>query len=642
MELSRLGSDSAIRFAFSELSRYLRLIQKNLFIKECVADSYTENTAKLWVGICPAFDTFLPSVENKALDDAIYIHVIDGTGIITGTNPRAVLIAVYRFLKELGVCWIRPGPDGEILPEALPATYTIQVCEAASYRHRTICIEGAVSCDHVRNMIDWIPKASMNGYYIQFRTPYTFFERWYRHTNNPLLPKEPFSYEDVLGIQKILEEDIEQRGLMYQSIGHGWTCEPLGIKGLGWDKDETVYPEEISSKFALVNGKRELWDGVALNTSLCYSNPEVRVLMSDAVVEYCTAHPNVDYVHVWLADCDNNHCECESCQEKRPADFYIMILNEIDRKLTEAGIPTKIFFLLYLDLLWPNVEEKLLNQDRFVLMFAPITRTYTKTYTDYDKDEQVTLPPYIRNHLKLPTRVEENIAFLKAWQANFSGDSADFDYHLMWDHLKDPGYYRCAEILFADAENLDQIGLGGYISCQLQRAAFPTGLPMEMMATALWNKKAVFEQEADRYFKSAFGKDHEKVRDYLQTLSREFVPPYARGELGLINPDVVRSVTQAKETICGFRDAIEENIAATKGNIRQSWIYLRHHGKLNLLYADVLIALASGDDTLACLCIEKLFNFARRLELDVHNVFDVFEYMDTLKQILKTLGKSIL
>lgn len=212
----------------------------------------------------------------------------------------------------------------------------------------------------------------------------------------------------------------------------------------------------------------------------------------------------------------------------------------------------------------------------------------------------------------------------------------------MWDHLKDPGYYRCAEILFADAQHLDQIGLGGYISCQLQRAAFPTGLPMEMMATALWNKEAVFEREAARYFKSAFGKDHEKVRDYLKALSQEFVPPYARGELGLINPDVVCSVIQAKNTIYGFRDTIEENIATTNGNIRQSWIYLRYHGKVNLLYADVLIALASGNDPLAFQCIEKLFDFIRSIELDVHNVFDIYEYMYTIKQILRTLGKSIL
>ena len=27
-------------------------------------------------------------------------------GVITGSNPRSVLIAAYRFLREVGCCWI--------------------------------------------------------------------------------------------------------------------------------------------------------------------------------------------------------------------------------------------------------------------------------------------------------------------------------------------------------------------------------------------------------------------------------------------------------------------------------------------------------------------------------------------------------
>ena len=36
------------------------------------------------------------------------------------------------------------------------------------------------------------------------------------------------------------------------------------------------------------------------------------------------------------------------------------------------------------------------------------------------------------------------------------------------------------------------------VSCQLTRAAFPTGLPMQMMADALWDKECDFE-EKDSY-----------------------------------------------------------------------------------------------------------------------------------------------
>ena len=637
MELARIGNNPAICFAFSELTRYLRLIEPACMIKECAIQLYDPSVHKIWVGISPSFASYLPQVSDAARDDGIYIHVQNGKGIITGTNPRSVLIAVYRFLKELGVSWIRPGADGEILPPMIPKTYKVDVCEAASYRHRAICIEGAVSFEHVKNMIDWIPKASMNGYFIQFRAPYTFFDRWYSHRLNPKLCPQPLSYDDVAGMQTLLEEEIARRGLMYHTVGHGWTCEPFGIRGLGWDPVKDDFPAEIRQKFALVNGKRELWGGVPLDTNLCYSNPDVREQMANAVADYCKNHPTVNYVHVWLADGTNNNCECEECQKKRPSDFYIMILNEIDRKLTEAGIDTKIVFLMYVDLLWVNQEGTLHNPDRFLMMFAPITRSYTKKYTDFDADEQIELPPYVRNRLVFPSRVEENMAFLRSWQEKYDCDSVDFDYHLMWDHHKDPGYYRCAEILFADAQGLDKIGLNGYISCQLQRAAFPTGLPLEMMAAGLWNKDADFEAESSRYFKEAFGCGWEKARDYLKTVSEKFIPSYARGEMDLINPTVAESVKQAKETIEQFTSTIEAQIICESGNIEQSWRYLKLHASLNLLYADCIIAAAEGKTEACRANAEILFEYARSIEAEVHNVFDVFEYISTVNKVLATV-----
>ena len=56
---------------------------------------------------------------------------------------------------------------------------------------------------------------------------------------------------------------------------------------------------------------------------------------------------------------------------------------QLDAKLTEQGTETKIVFLLYVDLLWEPVEEKLANPSRFIMMFAPITRDYGKNYSDF-------------------------------------------------------------------------------------------------------------------------------------------------------------------------------------------------------------------------------------------------------------------
>ena len=50
-----------------------------------------------------------------------------------------------------------------------------------------------------------------------------------------------------------------------------------------------------------------------------------------------------------------------------------------------------------------------------------------------------TIPPFERNKLQFPRTPEGNLAFLRGWQGTFDGDSFDFDYHLMWDHFRDPG-----------------------------------------------------------------------------------------------------------------------------------------------------------------------------------------------------------
>lgn len=95
----------------------------------------------------------------------LYINVENNCGVISGTNQRAVLIACCCFLKEIGFCFLRPGRDGEIFPESINRD-KVFVCQKASYRHRDVCIEGSVSLKNIMEIIDWLPKVAMSGYFI--------------------------------------------------------------------------------------------------------------------------------------------------------------------------------------------------------------------------------------------------------------------------------------------------------------------------------------------------------------------------------------------------------------------------------------------------------------------------------------------
>ena len=561
------------------------------------------------------------------MDDAIHIDVDGARGIITGNNPRSVLLAVYRYLTELGCRWVRPGADGEQVPrlEALPR---VRVAERPSYRHRAVCIEGAVSVDHVRAMVDWIPKLGFNGYFIQFREAHTFFDRWYAHMGHPDAPHETLPKEAAAAYVADIEREIVKRGLIYHKVGHGWTCEPFGISGLGWEKEEADPPPDVVQYLAEVNGERKLWDGIALNTNLCYSNPEVRRIMAEAIADYAEAHPHIDLLHVWLADGSNNNCECAACRQARPADFYVILLNEADAKLTARGVKTRIVFLIYVDLLWPPERETLCNPDRFVLMFAPITRSYSAPFRP--EAELPALPPFVRNQLDFPGNVDANVAFLDAWQERFPGDSFDFDYHLMWDHTNDPGHMQIAKTLSDDMKGLRAIGLNGYVSCQIQRIFLPTGLAMTVMGRTLWNSALDFESIAEDYFISAFGEDGPACRAYLTQLSGAFDPPFLRGEKNNAREEAAVKLDTVPDLIAGFLPVIERNLACASSCHAASWRYLRHHGELCAALAGALAAKARGDKAEANRLWEKVKLMAWEKESELHPVFDAWLFTSRL------------
>ncbi|MGC4431388.1 DUF4838 domain-containing protein, partial [Streptococcus suis] len=129
------------------------------------------------------------------------------------------------------------------------------------------------------------------------------------------------------------------------------------------------------------------------------------------------------------------------CKEEIPSDQYVRILNQLDRKLSEEGLNTKICFLLYHELLFAPKHEVLENPERFTMMFAPITRTFEMSYADVDYENNVPLPnEYTRNNIVLPNSLEENLSYLFSWQKVFNGDSFVYDNRLGRAQYGDIGY----------------------------------------------------------------------------------------------------------------------------------------------------------------------------------------------------------
>lgn len=299
------------------------------------------------------FDSLKFKNFDASLDDAFQIDVADNKGEICGTNPRALLMGVYHFLKIQGCRFLRPGKDGEYVP-LVERTMDCSETVYAKYRHRGTTdwgLSGGIDC--VFDYIDWLPKVMMNSYMIEYTDYYQNVVNRYRFNENPYKQPKGITRELYDRWDKEITEEIKKRGLLRHGAGHGFTgmmmegiTETKNQYQIADTKDETkcLNPEILAE----IGGKRELFKGVPLNTNLCLSQESVRRKFAQNVYEYSVQHPEIDYLHVWLADSFSNYCECENCRKLNQSDWYVMLLNEIDRVLTEHNSKQKIVFYCYI------------------------------------------------------------------------------------------------------------------------------------------------------------------------------------------------------------------------------------------------------------------------------------------------------
>lgn len=531
MNIYCMSSDPAVGHGADELRRYAAKIA-GLELDVIVVHRYEPGRPGFWLGLREQFGDVFPNPGlTHPMDDGFYIRS-DGLGglLLAGVNGRSVLYAVYAYLESLGCRWVRAGADGEVLPGGVHLTVDgYDVAEFPDYRYRGVCIEGGVSIEHALAMVDYMVKKRFNTYFIQFQNAYIFWSRWYDRDGEA----NTMPVEDAEAYTARLAAAVKARGLALQMVGHGWTCESLGQPGLGWIQTEMTLPPEKQNLLALVDGRRTWWKGVPIDTELCMSNPEAFRTLRDYIVSYALNHPEVDLLHVWLSDGWNNRCECSGCSEKRPSDWYVDLLNAVDEQLDAAGADTKIVFLAYADLLWAPEKSRLRREERFILMFAPLTRTWRTTLLgdrgeqgeadapDVQRAEPGERPtPFRLNNNTFPTSTAVNVHYFREWKKQFAGDSFAFDYHLLWKHsIVEPTGLAIARVLYEDIRALDRLALQGLVNCQVQRCFFPTGLAMEVAGKTLWNKERTFDAVKRDYFAAAFGRHGLWVQRHLEQLS---------------------------------------------------------------------------------------------------------------------------
>lgn len=631
-QIKKMRADHVIDFAAEELKKYLRMMMPET--GDITITYEPDATEGFRLGLAEDFGLVFEEVKDRVLDDVVHINTDENGGVFAGSNPRSVLFAVYRYLKENGCRWLFPGVDGEFIP--ISDIKPIKYHHMADYRFRGHCNEGAEYQQCMLETIDFYAKQEINVYMLEFDTPFTYYERYYQHFHNKENRKpEPISPEQVKQWKRQCEVEIAKRGLQFHDMGHGWTAEPFGLNSVrGWTPRKEEISDDVRQHLALVNGKRELWGNVAMATQLCMSNPATQEVFAKAVVDYAEKHQNVTYLHVTLGDAIRNYCECEECQKLCPSDYYVMILNRIDEMLTERNMDTRIVFASYHDTAFAPIQARLRNPNRFSLLYAPIQRSYTSSI----KRENIgQATPYICNGWEDPLTVEENAARLLEWQKVWSGCCLGYEYHYWIHTYRDPGMMSISRRVYEDIMALDEIGLDGFIEDGSQRCFFPNGFPIYIYAEALLNKNCDYDKLKQDYFSHAYGERWQEIAKCLEEISELFDYAYMEGEKSTdskrgkyYNPKHVENLNKVKDVTSRIRALAEENMNMPIRVQTVSMRLLLRHAEYCERIAEIMMVKASGDQEKANQMLSQFSLEFGRYEVEMERYYDHFMVIKTM------------
>ena len=646
LSIKKISLASPIDYAADELKKYLRMM-----MPECgdVTVEYAPGaTDGFRLGLMQDFGLDTSDVSDVGLDDIIYIKTDTRGGTIAGSNPRSVLLAVYEYLRQNGCRWLMPGVDGEYIPmrDIRPVEYR----HVPSCRYRGWCNEGSESQECMFDTIDFAPKVGLNTYMLEFKIPTSYYKRYYNHMKNEeARAPEPVSDMQILQWKIQCEAEIERRGLSFHDMGHGWSADPFGIDSSlrAWDGDNEARVPDGSRKFlAEVKGERKLWHNVPNYTQYCMSSVEARTLVTNAVADYAERHTNVDFLHIWLGDGVNNHCECENCRKKTASDWYIIQLNEIDRELSRRKIATRVVFIAYLDTIWAPVEEKLEHPERFSLLFAPISRRYTESVPAERGEYE--LSPFKLNENKLPASFAENFAYFDEWKKDWHGDNLAYEYHFWRHQYFDFGGLFLSSIINDDVRGYKRGDINGIIEDGSQRSFFPTGLPFYTYARSLYDLTLSADEIAEDYFTHAFGAAGAEFRKYLTELGDVFDMRYLEGESSAdpeispyYNPEYAKGLTRVKKITERGRQLIKKYYNSEYRLHTVSVRLLEHHADFADMLADALIAKACGNDGEATRLYNELrLNFGKR-EAAIEPYYDHGLAFISLDKIFNTHTRTV-
>ena len=637
----KISSNHVVDFAAEELKKYLRMMMPRCGEIDITYAPDAKEGFRL--GLMSDFGLDTSEAADVELDDILHIDCDENGGIIAGSNPRSVLLAVYRYLTINGCRWLFPGIDGEFIP--VKGIEAVKYHKMADCRYRGQCNEGAESQPDMMLAIDFTPKIGMNIFMIEFDNPKAYYDKYYNHHTNAVAREpEPITPEIIMQWKRQCEVEMSKRGLQFHDMGHGWTAESFGIDTTdGWvvSENSDAIPEESREFVAMMDGKRDLYKGVALNTNFCMSNPKARAKVVKKIADYSQLATNVDYLHVWLADGSNNHCECDECRKKSPSDWYIMLMNEIDEELTKRNLATRIVFICYVDTTWAPETVTINNPDRFSLLVAAISRDYTECVDANLDTSKIVLPKFNLNHNVLPSSVNEYLAHAKKWREQCKNVPAFvYEYHYWLPQYRDFGVFDAARMVYDDIRGYKANGCNGIVEDGSQRSFWPNGLSFYVYGSTLFDTSVDFEEMKADYFSHAYGEDWKDVANFFEKLGKIMDFRYFNGKMStdpekgkFYNPDFAVQLREVAPLVDAFEPFVKAHMNMPYRAQTVSYRLLNRYLEFTKRMAEVLMLKAVGLGMESQKAFYEFMDDFGKYELEMEVCYDQYMFAMSMRRL---------
>ncbi|MGB8252264.1 MAG: DUF4838 domain-containing protein [Anaerolineaceae bacterium] len=271
--------------------------------------------------------------------------------MLSGSNPRGLLYAVYDFLETLGCIWFSPGMTGMSIPKGTHFSIKRTVGKAKSSLPGRCLILGHHAFMQVSD--EWIIWAARN------RINTIFFHV----IDEPLAigaAPETF-YQQIKSHAVTL---ARERGMTVEHGGHKLT---------------SLLPHSL---FRRMPAAFRMRDGKRTNDhNFCPSDPAGLAVIRKNGRTWFESHPEVDIFHLWADDIPGGGwCECEHCRGLTPSDQLLMAINALAEVLEQVNPDAQISFLAYHDTEQPPQYIK--PRQNVSALWAPRMRCYAHAIAD--------------------------------------------------------------------------------------------------------------------------------------------------------------------------------------------------------------------------------------------------------------------